>query len=233
MLKADFHIHTGEDPEDPWIRYSARDLINHASKLGFDVLAITNHSRVTYNEELANYAMKKGILLIPGIEALIENKEVIILNATKEVEKIKTFSGLKEYKKKNPKVFVFAPHPFYPKRKCVRKNISKHSDIFDGIEYCHYYCRFFNPFNEKAAKKAKEYNKPLIGTSDAHRLLQFNKTYSFVDAEKDVTSVIKALRENKVEVKTEPLSYLNCARAIIPMTVHGIIRHLCFKSKTM
>ena len=222
MLKADFHIHTSEDPDDYWIRYSAKELINHASKLGFEVLAITNHCTVTFNEELAGYAKKKGILLIPGIEAVIGNKEIVILNANKEAEKIRTFSELNEFRKKNPSAFVMAPHPFYPKRRCVGKHLSKHNDIFDGVEYCHYYCRGFNLFNKKAVEKAKKYGKSLIGTSDAHMLFQFSNTYSFVDAEKNVNSVIKALRKNKIEIKTKPLSYLNCIRVVIPMMMHGI-----------
>jgi len=65
-LKTDLHIHTAEDPRDN-ISYSARDMIDRAGELGFDVLSITNHNVVTYDEDLAAYAKKKGILLIPGI----------------------------------------------------------------------------------------------------------------------------------------------------------------------
>ncbi len=221
MLKADLHTHTSEDTEDVCIRYSAKDLINHASKLGFEVLAITNHNGFTYNGKLASYAMEKGILLIPGIEKLIENKEIVILNATKEAESIETFEQLKEYKKKNPKIFVMAPHPFYPKIRCVHSQFLKHNGLFDGIEYCHYYCKGFNPFNKKAVKKARESRKPLIGTSDAHNLFQLNKTYSLVDADKNIDSVLNALREHKVKIKTKPLSYVICVRAMISMIWNG------------
>ena len=66
MLKADLHIHTKEDPHDN-IGYSAKQLIDHAAKLNFDVISITNHDTSSYTEELAEYAKLKGILLIPGI----------------------------------------------------------------------------------------------------------------------------------------------------------------------
>ncbi|MBR9691344.1 PHP domain-containing protein [Candidatus Woesearchaeota archaeon] len=224
MLKADFHIHTKEERYDYWIRYSAKDLINHASKIGYEVLAITNHGLFTYNQGLADYAKEKGILLIPGIEAFVGKKHVIILNATKDAEKIRTFSELREYKKRNPNAFVLAPHPYYPRHNCLRKKLLENIDVFDGVEYCHYYCRYHNPYNKKAVKTAKKHGKPLIGTSDAHRLFQFNNTYSIVDADKNVDSIVKALRENRVQIKTKPLSVINCTRAIIPMMLHKIIK---------
>jgi predicted metal-dependent phosphoesterase TrpH len=217
MLKADFHIHTREDSKDGWIKYNAKDLINHASKLGFEVLAITNHGTFTYNEELANYAKEKGVLLIPGIEAYIEGRHAVILNATKEAEKLRTFEDLEEYKRKHPSSFVIAPHAFYPIFKSVHKRLLKHSNVFDAVEYSQHYLRFFNHYNKKAIKHAKRLNKPIIATSDTHRLIQFNRTYSLIDSEKDIDSVIRALRENKIELKTKPVSYLGFATMLFFM----------------
>jgi hypothetical protein len=214
MLKSDFHIHTNEDRKDRWIRYNAKELINRASKLGFDAVSITNHGTFTYNEELAEYARQKNVLLIPGIEAYIEGRHVVVLNAAKEIEDVRTFSQLKEYKRKNPNIFVMAPHPFYPVFKSIHKRFFKHHDVFDGVEYSQHYSRFFNIFNKKAVKEAKRYKKSLVGTSDSHKHYQFNKTYSLVDADKDIDSVIYALKENKVEIKTKPLSVFDCLRTV-------------------
>ena len=88
-------------------------------------------------------------------------------------------------------IFILAPHPFYPRGNCLKEDFLRNIDVFDGIEYCHYYCRGYNPYNKKAATKAKKYNKPMIGTSDAHRLFQFNKTYSLIDANKNIKEVIR------------------------------------------
>jgi len=233
MLKADFHIHTSEDPYDDWIKHSAKGLIDKASREGFDVLSITNHGIITYNEELTEYAKDKGILLIPGIEQHIDGKEVIIINAPKSIERVKTFMGLKEWKRKHPNMFVMAPHPFYPKRRCLKNDFFRNIDVFDGVEYCHYYCNGYNPYNKKAKNMAIKYNKTLIGTSDAHRLIQFNKTYSFIDADQDIDSVIKALKENKVEIRTRPLSYLSCIRAIVPMTINRIKKGILNSTKSL
>ena len=104
MLKADFHIHTNNDPKDKFISYSNKEVIDKAFELGFEVIAITLHGKHTYDKKLADYAKKKDILLISGIEANINKKEVVILNAKKGVFKVKTFSQLRKYKKKNPNI---------------------------------------------------------------------------------------------------------------------------------
>jgi len=223
MLKADFHIHTKEDKNDKFvIRYNSKELIDHAAKKGFDVLALTYHGQFSYNEELANYAREKGILLIPGIESYIKGRHVIILNTTKEAEKINTFEELREFKRSNPEIFIIAPHPYYPRSNCLQKEFLSNIDVFDGVEYCHYYCRGYNPYNKKAIKVAKKHNKTVVGTSDAHWLFQFNKTYSLVDAEKSIKGVMDALRQGKVEVKTKPLSYLKCSFIALLLIINGI-----------
>ena len=64
-LKADLHLHTAEDPNDR-VSYTAKELISKAADEGFEVLAITNHQCLTFNQRLSAYARERGILLIPG-----------------------------------------------------------------------------------------------------------------------------------------------------------------------
>ena len=71
MLKADLHLHCNKDPDDP-INFSPKQLIDHAATLKFEVLAITCHNRQYYNKEIASYAKTKGIILIPGVEVLLQ-----------------------------------------------------------------------------------------------------------------------------------------------------------------
>lgn len=199
MLKIDFHIHTKEDLEEN-ISYTAKELITRAAKLGFDVLSITNHQSVCFNADLKRYAKKKGILLIPGVEEKINGMDVLILNPPKRYE-LKTFEDLKKIKNKN--CLIIAPHPFYVFGSLGQKLI-KYSNLFDAIEYCHYYLTFFNP-NKKAVKAAKKLGLPLIGNSDAHRPWQFNTTFSYIDSEKNISSIFEAIRNNKIKIKTKPL----------------------------
>lgn len=152
---------------------------------------------------LKSYAKKHGILLIPGIEADIEGKEILLLNVKKyDIRKI---SDLHKLRKQN--ILVAAPHPFYPKIKCLHSKLIKNINNFDAIEYCHFYLKSFNPFNKKALKIARSYNKPLIGTSDAHSLYQMNHTYSLINAKQNIDSILEAIRKKKIMVKTEPLPF--------------------------
>ena len=215
MLKADFHIHSNEDKRD-LIAYSAREFIAAAAEKKFDVLALTNHDIFTYSQELSDYAAEKGILLIPGIESTIEGKHVVILNPQKDVEAVQTFEDLREYREKHPEIFVIAPHPYYPhlRKYSLRSKLLKNIDLFDGIEYSQYYTKVFNRFNSMACEVAKEYGKPVVGTSDSHHFFQIDMTYSMIDAEKNIDSVISALRNNRIEIVSRPLSFFTYSKAV-------------------
>ena len=201
-LKADLHLHTKEDPQDN-VKYNARELIDQAYLKGFDVLAITNHNQVTYDDYLVEYAKERGILLIPGVEATIDKKHVLLLGMDSSFRKIKTLHDLKSFK--NGAGLIIAPHPFFPSFTSLNSKLKKHLDTFDAIEYSHCYLEKIN-FNKKAEDLAKEFSLPLIGTSDAHSLWQIGTTYSLIEAEKKLESVIAAIKDGKVEIVTEPLS---------------------------
>lgn len=232
MLKADFHIHSNEDNRD-LIAYSAREFIDAASEKKFDVLALTNHDMFTYSQELADYAAEKGILLISGIESTIEGKHVVILNPKKDVEAVRTFEDLREYRKNHPEIFVIAPHPYYPhlRKYSLRSNLLKNIDLFDGIEYSHYYTKVFNRFNSMACEVAKEYGKPVIGTSDSHHFFQIDMTYSMIDAEKNVDSVISALRNNRIKIVSTPLSFFSYSKAVFCILFKYLIKRIIYLFK--
>ena len=90
--------------------YAAKELIDRAAERGFDVLAITNHNTITCSDSLRDYALKKGILLIPGIELTVQGRHIILLNFTSsEVERIKTVEDIRELKDRNRLVIGAAP----------------------------------------------------------------------------------------------------------------------------
>jgi len=201
-LKADLHLHTSEDPKDK-VRYSARQLIDHASQMGFDVLAITNHNSYTYNDYLRDYAVSKGILLIPGIELSVQGKHIVLLNTTDNApQKIQSLQDLRD--QKNEDSLVVAPHPYFPMFQALKSKLEEYLDTFDAIEYTHFYFPRVN-YNKKAERKAREFNLPLIGVSDAHLLRQIGLTYSLIDAEKTPEAVIGAIRKKRVHIVTQPM----------------------------
>jgi len=198
LLKINFHLHTSEDPKH-FLHYSLFQAIDKANKLGFNVLAITCHEKFVCKKEHIEYAYKKNILLIPGIEAKIEGKDVLILNCNKQAENIKTFSQLKDYKKKNKKIFIIAPHPYLSdfSQVSLQKKLAEYIDLFDALELTIYCNKYFN-FNKKALASANKYNKPIIANSDTHFLKHFEKGYFFVEVEKKETDLIfKAIKMKK------------------------------------
>lgn len=205
MLKADLHIHSKEDPVDKdLIKYSGREMVDYAAKKGYDVLAFTLHEGLWIPDKLVDYAKEKGIVLIPGVEAKIEGKEVLIYNI--DHEEYREIKKLKDLAKLPERALVIAPHPFYQDSKCLGKKLVENINNFHAIEYCHFYTKTFN-LNKEAVRVAKKFHKPLVGTSDAHHYWQFGKTYSLVDAEKDRDSIINAVKKGKVRVVTKPISH--------------------------
>ena len=200
-LKVDLHLHTADDPYDR-IRHTSKELISRAADQGFDVISITNHQCLTFNEDLYEYAKERGILLIPGIELNIRNRHVLMLNPP-PAKTISDFSSLSRWRR--PETLVIAPHPYYPGIRSLNGYLLRHLHLFDAIEYCYFYTPWIN-FNQRAVELSEANGFPLIGNSDSHFLSQLGTTYSIIHAEKTMESIFKAIRQKKLEVVSRPLS---------------------------
>ncbi len=201
MLKADFHIHTSEDPED-LIRYSATELIDMAHEKGYRALSITNHNHCTWSKWLCDYARERDIVLIPGMEATIQRKHVLLFNFDFKNISVTRLADLYNLKDKNN--MIIAPHPCFPSTVALQGLFFRHIDLFDAVELSHFWCPTID-FNKRALKAARKYNLPVVGTSDAHQRRQFAKTWSLVDAEPDPCAVIQAVKQGRIDVQTNPI----------------------------
>jgi hypothetical protein len=218
-LKADLHLHTAEDPLDR-IRYTAKELISKAADEHFDVISITNHHRVTFNHDLLSYARERGILLIPGVEMTIHRRHVLVLNPPPH-RICSDFLSLSKLCRQE--TLIVAPHPYFPGTYSLNGYLLKHLDLFDALEYCHFYSSMIN-FNQRALEVCQTFGFPLIGNSDAHFLSQLGTTYSLIDAEKNLDSIFAAIRGNRVEVVTRPLKPLemgSIANRFLRMKLRG------------
>lgn len=211
-LKADFHIHTAEDPRDN-IKYTAFELIDRAAELKFDVLSITNHDAVTYDGKLAAYAEKKGVLLIPGVEVTLSNKHVLIINPG--FKSIRRGGGLEDLRgMKSETNLVIAPHPFFLGFKSLLSSFYSYLPLFDAIEHAHYYSRLID-LNKKAIDAALLSKKPMVATSDCHNIWQFGTSYTYIEAKKEPAAVLRAVKAGKLEIVTSPLTILTMARVAL------------------
>jgi predicted metal-dependent phosphoesterase TrpH len=218
-LKADLHLHTAEDPLDR-IRYTAKELISKAADQGFDVISITNHQQITFNQDLLSYAQERGILLIPGIEMTIQRRHVLVLNPPPN-KICSDFPCLSKLRR--PETLIIAPHPYFPGTYSLNGYLLKHLNLFDALEYCHFYSPMIN-FNQRAVEVSRSFGFPLVGNSDAHFLSQLGTTYSLIYSEKNLEAIFEAIRQNKVKVTTRPLKHLemgSIANRFIRMKLRG------------
>jgi len=179
-IKIDLHIHTLDDPKDA-VDYSAHQLLERARALGFRVLAITLHDAVFDRQEVFDDAAKMGILLIPAAEMRLQGADVIVLNvSTEETAQLRNFDDLRRLRaRRGNSIFMIAPHPFYVFGGSLGSRLLQEIDCFDAIEFCHFHIGLFNP-NRRAKRVASRFGKPLIATSDAHRLHAFGRHYTSI-----------------------------------------------------
>jgi len=215
-IKIDLHIHTLDDPKDA-LDYSAHELLARARSLGFQVLAITLHDAVFDRAEVFTDAASMGILLIRAAEMRIEGADVILLNvAPEEIESLRTLNDLAALRgRRGPSLFTIAPHPFYVLGGSIGERLVERIDCFDAIELCHFWSRFFNP-NRRAVEIAERFRKPLIATSDAHRLPAFGSNYTSIPRPEELTveSVITTLRRGPLRVTNPPCSFIDLMSTI-------------------
>lgn len=235
MLKVEFHAHTNYI-QSKETNYSPKELIDRVKELGYDVLCITEHYFVhgdwpmyqqypfkTY-EDFKDYAKKKGILLIRGVELMFKEGEVVLVNYHGDLSEIKELKDLKQLPKET---LILAPHPFFFRGICLGKHLEKNIGLFDAIEWGCFYLKNLNR-NLKAEKVAKKYGKPMLGTSDAHLFCQLNHSYTFVDAKKDANEIVKAVKQGKVKIISHPLPLHIFTKILVRysiLTAYGKTKH--------
>jgi len=226
-LKVDFHLHTREDPEDH-LDHSAIELLHKAHRLGFHALAITLHGHVLTDPAVFDLARELGILLIPAAELRLEGADVVVLNISPdEAAGLRRLRDLADFRRKRGgSVLIFAPHPFFVLGGSIGKRLIEHIDLFDAIEISHFHTWGFNR-NRPAVGVADRFQKPLIATSDAHRLGAFGQHYSLVEAPAATPEAIfDAIRDNCLRPVSPRLSPAQFARHLWWIFVEHEMRKL-------
>ena len=209
MLKVELHTHTCDDPEDH-IPHTAHQLIDRGAALGYQVIAITLHNKQLDIGPLRTYAHSRGIVLLPGVERAVRRKHVLLINFSRRAERVTTFEEVATLRQDEPAGIVIAPHPFFPTRSCLHRDMRRHPEIFDAVEFNAMYAPLVD-FNRAAERWARAHNKPVVGNGDIHRLEQLGTTYSLVDAEPRPDAICKAIRAGNVQVKSTPLGLFQAA----------------------
>ena len=208
-IKLDLHIHTLDDPKDH-LDYSAHQLLERARQLGFGALAITLHDKVFDRPEVFAEAAAMGILLIQAAEIRLEGADVVLLNVQpNEVEKLRTFNDLRQLRaRRGDSLLSFAPHPFFVLGASIGERLLREIDCFDAIEICHFHKGWFD-LNRRARAAAAAHGKPLLATSDAHRLQAFGAHYTSIPRPPQMTveAVLRALRQGPHRLTSPPSTW--------------------------
>ncbi|GAB4248890.1 MAG: hypothetical protein OHK005_15550 [Candidatus Methylacidiphilales bacterium] len=216
VLRADLHHHCDVDPVDH-LTYSAVDLIDRARSHGIQAMAITPHGSVFESPTATQYARDQGVLLINGIEKMIEDREVVLLNVrAEEIPRRMTFQDLAELRSaRGASILVMAPHPFYPRPTCVGPVLDTHADLFDAVEYAHLYTWFWNP-NRAAVAWAKAHGKAVLANTDTHDLSALGRNYTEIEAEGfTVEALFSAIRAGRTRLLSRPPNPMEWSRFIV------------------
>ena len=208
MIKVELHAHTAGDPEDA-IPHSPPDLIDRAATLGYGALAITLHDRQLDVGPMTAYAAARGLTLIPGIERTIDGRHLLLLNFPAAAEQVASLDDLTRLKAHSAGIVV-VPHPFFPLSHCLGSRMDEYAAVIDAVEISYFHTALVD-FNRPARRWAQAHGKPLVGTSDLHRLSQLGRTFSLVDADPTPDAICAAIRAGRVEVRTRPVSLLRIA----------------------
>ena len=203
QYRVELHSHCQGDPVDSYLRHTLFEHIDRAREVGLDAIAVTWHRRICAIPEAFAYARERGILLIPGMEAEVDRRHLVVLNlAEGDLPPEPTWNQIRALRLRKPEVLVLAPHPFYPHPSCLGKTMSDHADCIDAVEWCFIHVNWLpgrvNP-NLRAARWAHQHGKPLVACSDAHTLCAIGRNASTVVADElTPESLFNAIRAGRV-----------------------------------
>lgn len=195
MLKLDGHIHS-KYSSDSIAKIS--DIIESATRKNLDIIAISDHNTVEGSKvAIENNKDNEDLLIIPSIEISSKYGHILGLGCSEIVEKGLTSEETIDKIHDQGGIAVI-PHPFCFYRHGLLHKLDSHRMKFDAIEtknarYIVGYC------NRKAKKLSEKNNIPGMGSSDAHFPKFIGDCYSEIECEKDIDSVLKAIRKGKVK----------------------------------
>ncbi|WP_458405048.1 CehA/McbA family metallohydrolase [Methanobrevibacter sp.] len=194
MYKMDSHIHSEYSADSS---SKIDDILRVAKRENIDIIAISDHNNTDALPEVMAKTKNTDILAIPSIEVSSSLGHILGFGCEESIPKgltpqdtidrIHDLGGL-----------AIVPHPFCFYRHGLLCKIDYEELKIDAIETKN--ARFIVGYcNSKAKRLAKKEKIPTLGASDAHYWEFVGDCYSLIDCEKDIDSVLKAIKKGKVE----------------------------------
>jgi predicted metal-dependent phosphoesterase TrpH len=214
MLKMDSHIHSEYSPDSS---SKIDDILKVAGRENIDIIAISDHNTVDGTCEVMAKTRNTDILAIPSIEVSSSLGHILGFGCEENIprgltpqdtiDRIHDLGGL-----------AIIPHPYcFYRHGLLCKSDYKDLKI-DAIETKN--ARFIVGYcNNKAKNLAKNENIPTLGASDAHYWEFVGDCYSLIDCEKDIDSVLKAIKKRKVEAHGKGTSNISLSKYLFERRV--------------
>ncbi len=212
MLDLDSHIHSCYSHDS---HTKIEDIIETAVKKNLDIIAISDHNTVEGSKK-AQMVNQTDLLIIPSIEISTTQGHLIGFGCTEliakdlppaeTIDRIHDQGGL-----------AIVPHPYcFYRHGLLHDNDEKLK--FDAIETKN--ARFILGYcNGKSEKLAKNRKIPSLGASDAHYKEFIKDCYTQINCQKDIDSVLKAIKKNKVKACGKGTSNIMLAKYLFNKNV--------------
>ncbi|MBX0294613.1 PHP domain-containing protein [Haloarcula nitratireducens] len=200
MLSVELHTHSALSHDG---RDSVELLLEQASGIGLDALAITDHDEIGASQRAAELAPEYGIVGITGMEVTSTAGHVLALGIDEAVPAGLSFAETLDRIREQGGLAV-VPHPFQESRHGVLEHISKDELAeADAIEV--YNSRLLTGrSNRQAERFARRRGLPMTAGSDAHIAEMVGQAVTKVDAdEHSVEAILDAIRAGRTTVEGE------------------------------
>lgn len=192
MICVDLHLHT-QFSFDASIspRFLADALNAHPVIKG---VAVTDHNTLEGYLHVRRFAAAyEDIVIIPGVEVSTVAGDIIVLGVEEKPAHWSSLESVVDFARKRNGILII-PHPF--RGGGIGNAAQKIPTGFTAVEVA-------NPDatpeeNRMAETLAKTRDMPGVGGSDAHHINQMWKAYTQIDAEPNVESILKAIKNGSV-----------------------------------
>ena len=149
------------------------DILETAKNRNIDIIAISDHNTVDGTSEVLKKTRNTDILAIPSIEISSTHGHILGFGCEENI----------------------------PRDLSPQDTIDRIHDL-GGLAIETKNARFIVGYcNRKAKNLSKKENLPALGASDAHYWKFVGDCYSLIDTEKDIDSVLKAIKKGKVKAE--------------------------------
>lgn len=207
MYNLDPHIHSCYSPDS---ETKIEDILRTAQEKNIDIIGISDHDTVEGSKVARK--LESDILVIPSIEISSRDGHILGFGCSEKIEK--NLSPTETIDKIHEQGGIaIIPHPFCFYRHGLLYNNDE--DLkFDAVEVKN--ARFIIGYCNGQTEKLAEKNKiPGLGSSDAHYHKFVGDCYTEIDTEKDIDSVLKSIKKNKVTAKGNGTSNIQLAKYLI------------------